>query len=242
MHHFIGKDIINFHALFWPAVLDGANFRKPTRIHTHGFITVDGTKMSKSRGTSIDASRYLEFLEPEYLRYYYATKLNGTIDDIDINLDDFVQRVNSDLVGKIVNIASRCAGFINKQFDGALAPGCTTSRCGSGSSSHPISWRTGTKRVTPARPCARSARWRIWPTSTLPNTRPGTSSSRTISGTRCSCVCSQGINLFRSLIVYLKPILPKTAADAESFLAVEPLTWADAATPLLSHRINLISR
>ena len=117
VHHFIGKDIINFHALFWPAVLDGAGFRKPTRIHTHGFITVDGRKMSKSRGTSIDAATYLDFLEPEYLRYYYATKLNGTIDDADINFDDFVQRVNSDLVGKVVNIASRCAGFITKQFD-----------------------------------------------------------------------------------------------------------------------------
>ncbi|HEY5647683.1 MAG TPA: methionine--tRNA ligase, partial [Pseudomonadales bacterium] len=121
VHHFIGKDIINFHALFWPSVLDGAGFRTPTRIHTHGFITVDGTRMSKSRGTFINAATYLRFMEPEYLRYYYATKLTGTVDDMDINLDDFVQRVNSDLVGKVVNIASRCAGFINKQFDGRLA-------------------------------------------------------------------------------------------------------------------------
>ena len=118
VHHFIGKDIINFHGLFWPAVLDGAGFRKPTRLHTHGFITVEGTKMSKSRGTFINAAAYLEHLNPEYLRYYYATKLNGTIDDMDINLDDFVQRVNSDLVGKVVIIASRCAGFIGKHFAG----------------------------------------------------------------------------------------------------------------------------
>ena len=121
VHHFIGKDIINFHALFWPAVLEGAGFRKPTRIHTHGFVGIEGKKLSKSRGISIDAATYLEFLEPEYLRYYYATKLNGGIDDVDVNFDDFVQRVNTDLVGKIVNIASRCAGFINKQFDGMLA-------------------------------------------------------------------------------------------------------------------------
>ena len=120
VHHFIGKDIVNFHALFWPAVLQGSGYRKPTRIHTHGFITVDGTKMSKSRGTFINAGTYLNHLNPEYLRYYFATKLNGTVDDIDITFDDFVQRVNSDLVGKIVNIASRCAGFINRLNGGEL--------------------------------------------------------------------------------------------------------------------------
>ena len=111
VHHFIGKDIVNFHALFWPAVLDGADFRTPSRIHTHGFVTVNGTKMSKSRGTFILAERYLQHLNPEYLRYYYATKLSDSADDLDINLEDFVQRVNSDLVGKIINIASRTAGF-----------------------------------------------------------------------------------------------------------------------------------
>ncbi len=120
VHHFIGKDIVNFHALFWPAVLQGSGYRKPTRVHTHGFITVDGTKMSKSRGTFINAGTYLSHLNPEYLRYYFATKLNGTVDDIDITFDDFVQRVNSDLVGKIVNIASRCAGFVNRLNGGEL--------------------------------------------------------------------------------------------------------------------------
>ena len=144
VHHFIGKDIVNFHALFWPAVLDGAGFRTPTRIHTHGFITVNGAKMSKSRGTFISAATYLEHLDPEYLRYYYATKLNGTIDDSDINFDDFVQRVNSDLVGKVVNIASRCAGFIGKQFDGWLSTGNArrethgTIRGGQGVDRHPL--------------------------------------------------------------------------------------------------------
>ena len=121
LHHFIGKDIINFHTLFWPAVLEGAGFRKPTRVHTHGFLTVEGAKMSKSKGTFILASTYLEHLNPECLRYYFATKLNGTVDDYDFNSDDFVQRVNADLVGKVVNIASRCAGFITRNADGELA-------------------------------------------------------------------------------------------------------------------------
>ncbi|MCH2354001.1 MAG: methionine--tRNA ligase, partial [Pseudomonadales bacterium] len=122
VHHFIGKDIVNFHALFWPAVLNASGFRLPTRIHSHGFITVEGRKMSKSRGTFINARTYLAHLEPEYLRYYYATKLSPNNDDIDVNWDDFVQRVNSDLVGKIVNIASRCAGFINQSSESTLAP------------------------------------------------------------------------------------------------------------------------
>ena len=121
VHHFIGKDIVNFHALFWPAMLSASGFRTPTKVHAHGFVTVNGLKMSKSRGTFINARTYLDQLNPEYLRYYFAAKLNGSVDDLDINLDDFTQRVNSDLVGKVVNIASRCAGFINKQFDGSLA-------------------------------------------------------------------------------------------------------------------------
>ncbi|MBT5445489.1 MAG: methionine--tRNA ligase, partial [Gammaproteobacteria bacterium] len=121
VHHFIGKDIINFHALFWPAVLDTAGYRTPSRVHAHGFATINGLKMSKSRGTFINARTYLDHLDPEYLRYYFAAKMSAGVDDLDINLDDFVQRVNSDVVGKVVNIASRCAGFINKQFDGQLA-------------------------------------------------------------------------------------------------------------------------
>ena len=117
VHHFIGKDIINFHALFWPAVLEAADFRKPTKVHAHGFLTVNGrVKMSKSRGTFITAQTYSNLLEPEYFRYYLAAKLNGTIDDVDFNLEDFVLRVNSDLVGKVINIASRCSGFIENHF------------------------------------------------------------------------------------------------------------------------------
>ena len=125
LYHFIGKDIINFHALFWPAMLSGAGYRTPSAIYAHGFLTVDGQKMSKSRGTFIKARTYLDHLNPEYLRYYFAAKLGSGVDDIDLNLDDFVARVNSDLVGKVVNIASRCAGFINKRFEGRLDDSCS---------------------------------------------------------------------------------------------------------------------
>jgi methionyl-tRNA synthetase len=238
VHHFIGKDIINFHALFWPAVLDGAAFRKPTRIHTHGFVTVDGRKMSKSRGTAINAGTYLEHLDPEYLRYYYGAKLNGTVDDVDINLDDFVQRVNSDLVGKIVNIPSRCAGFINKHFDGQLAARLDDDRL----------FREF------AEAGARLAEWyesgeigrvvrEVSGLADLANQyiaqhEPWSLIKQEDQRERVQLVCSQGINLFRTLAVYLKPILPGMAHGTETFLGVAPLEWNDAAEPLLDHRIN----
>jgi len=238
VHHFIGKDIINFHALFWPAVLDGAGFRKPTRIHTHGFVTVDGRKMSKSRGTAINAGTYLAHLEPEYLRYYYATKLNGSVDDIDINLDDFVQRVNSDLVGKIVNIASRCSGFINKQFDGMLADriddpelwdsfvvaeGELAGYYEAGETSKVV------REVSALADLANQyiARHEPWKLVKQEDQRE-----------RVQLVCSQAVNMFRALLVYLKPVLPKMVLAAEKLLNIEPLGWEDAATPLLSHTIN----
>jgi len=237
VHHFIGKDIINFHALFFPAMLDAAGMRTPTRIHTHGFITVDGTKMSKSRGTFILASDYLARLNPEYLRYYYATKLNGSPDDMDINLEDFVQRVNSDLVGKIVNIASRCAGFLSKQFDGVMA-----------SSMHDEAlWRESiaaadaiagfyeaddsskaVREITRLADLANQyiAQHEPWNLVKDPNKRD-----------EVQLVCSQAINLFRVLMVYLKPILPEMATKAEAFLQIEPLSWQDAQTPLLGHTL-----
>jgi methionyl-tRNA synthetase len=238
VHHFIGKDIINFHALFWPAVLDGADFRKPTRIHTHGFITVNGTKMSKSRGTFINAADYLTYLDPEYLRYYYAAKLNGSIDDIDINLDDFVQRVNSDLVGKVVNIASRCAGFIDKQFDGMLATEMHDTDL----------WQ---RFVDQAEPIAvlfeqddtsRAVR-EITALADLANQyiakhEPWNLNKDAERRNDLQLVCSQAINMFRVLAIYLKPILPQMAAKAEAFLAVSPLVWAEVVAPLLAHRIT----
>ncbi len=237
VHHFIGKDIVNFHALFWPAVLDATGFRTPTRIHTHGFVTVDGTKMSKSRGTFVNAATYLAHLKPEYLRYYYAAKLNGTVDDIDINLDDFVARVNSDLVGKVVNIASRCAGFISKHFDGLLADRLH----------EPALWQTATEAAEGIAAnfekgdTARAVREIMALADQANQYIAGHAPWKLIKEdgrqAEVQAICSQGINLFRALVIYLKPIVPQLARDSETFLNVEPLRWQDLATPLLGHRI-----
>ena len=241
VHHFIGKDIVNFHALFWPAVLKGAGFRTPTRVHTHGFITVNGTKMSKSRGTFINAQTYLDHLDPEFLRYYYAAKLSPNTDDIDINLDDFVQRVNSDLVGKIVNIASRCAGFISKSFDSTLsvavhnpelldtyvqAKGSITALYESGDTNRAI--REITRLADLANQyIADQAPWQLMKTAGREQD--------------VHDICSLGINLFRILVIYLKPILPHMAQKAEAFLACGELTWDDVASTLTDHRIAKFS-
>jgi methionyl-tRNA synthetase len=238
VHHFIGKDIINFHALFWPSVLDGAGFRTPTRIHTHGFITVDGTRMSKSRGTFINASTYLEHMDPEYLRYYYATKLSGTIDDMDINLDDFVQRVNSDLVGKIVNIASRCAGFVNKQFDGLLSNSLDDQGLWQetiGQADQVAAWYEKDETSRVVREVSRLA---DLANQYIAEHAPWKLIKEEDQRDKVQDVCSMGLNLFRVLILYLKPILPKTAAEAETFLGIESAAWDDLGKPLLGHRIN----
>ncbi|MDA1075680.1 MAG: methionine--tRNA ligase [Proteobacteria bacterium] len=233
VHHFIGKDIVNFHALFWPAVLHGSGFRQPTRIHTHGFITVNGTKMSKSRGTFINAGTYLAHLNPEYLRYYYATKLNGTVDDIDINLDDFVARVNSDLVGKVVNIASRCAGFITKQFDGMLADQIDdeslwahfTQASDEIAEFYEASDTSKAVRII----TALADRANQYIAAHAPWTMIKEESRRE----DVQLVCTQGINMFMSLAVYLQPILPRMAQASAEFLKVAPFTWERAQTPLL---------
>ena len=238
VRHFIGKDIVNFHCLFWPAVLSGADFRTPTRVHTHGFVTVDGTKMSKSRGTFIEASTYLEHLDPEYLRYYFAAKLSPNTDDIDINLDDFVQRVNSDLVGKIVNIASRCAGFLHRHFDSTLSASLhdedlwnevSAARDGLAERFDAGDTNRAVREIAALADRANQyidshAPWQMVK-------QPG--QEAVVHG-----VCSLGINLFRALVVYLKPILPRLAEKSEAFLNVAPLTWEDAGTPLLGHRIE----
>jgi len=238
VHHFIGKDIINFHALFWPAVLDGAGFRKPTRLHTHGFITVDGTKMSKSRGTFINAGTYLAYLNPEYLRYYYATKLNGTVDDIDINLDDFVQRVNSDLVGKVVNIASRSASFISRQFDGRLAarlhaPELQQAFIDRGEAIAALFEADDTsKAVREITALADQANQYI------AHHAPWAMSKDPQKAADVQAICSQAINLFRILVLYLKPILPRMAQDAEAFMQIPALTWEDLPKALLDHPVG----
>ena len=238
VHHFIGKDIVNFHALFWPAVLDGSNFRTPTKVHTHGFLTVDGTKMSKSRGTFILAKTYLDHLSPEYLRYYYAAKLNGSADDLDLNLEDFVARVNSDLVGKVINIASRTAGFLVKQFDGALADTVHDEALMAQfhAQVEPIAalFESGDtakamREVTALADAANQyiAKHEPWNMAKDPEQRDAV-----------QLVCSQGINMFRCLAIFLKPVLPEMAEKAEAFLSVTPLTWADAEAPLLGHTIS----
>ena len=238
VHHFIGKDIVNFHALFWPAVLDGANFRTPTKVHTHGFLTVDGTKMSKSRGTFILAKTYLDHLSPEYLRYYYAAKLIGSADDLDLNLEDFVARVNADLVGKVINIASRTAGFLVKQFDGVLADTVHDEALMAQfhAQVEPIAalFEAGDtakamREVTALADAANQyiAKHEPWNMAKDPEQRDAV-----------QLVCSQGINMFRCLAIFLKPVLPEMAEKAEAFLNVEPLAWADAKAPLLGHTIS----
>jgi len=236
VHHFIGKDIVNFHALFWPAMLSSANFRTPTKVHTHGFVTVDGLKMSKSRGTFINARNYLDHLSPEYLRYYFAAKLNGSVDDLDINLEDFVQRVNSDVVGKVVNIASRCAGFINKQFEGQLAPEVGTpliDNLAQRADEIAAHYENGdySKAVREIMAMADLANQYIdehkpWIMIKDENQRD-----------QVQQVCSDGLNLFRILVTYLKPILPSIAEKSEAFLG-DTFDWSSLATPLISHKIN----
>ena len=238
VHHFIGKDIVNFHALFWPAVLDGADFRTPSRIHTHGFVTVNGTKMSKSRGTFILAERYLQHLNPEYLRYYYATKLSDSADDLDINLEDFVQRVNSDLVGKIINIASRTAGFLVKHFDGELSSDLHDAPlmqqfndAADGIAEHYEHGNFGkaVREITALADLANQyiASHEPWNMVKDPERKA-----------EVQPVCSQAIQMFRALMIFLKPILPQTAERTEAFLGVEPLQWNDLDDLLNGHRIN----
>ena len=236
LYHFIGKDIINFHALFWPAMLHCANYRTPTAVHAHGFVTVNGKKMSKSRGTFIKASTYLEHLDPEYLRYYFAAKLTSSVDDLDLNLDDFAQRVNSDLVGKVVNIASRCAGFITKKFDGKLAPQATESLL------KPFV-DAGPEIATfyEQREFGKAVR-RIMELADIANQyideqAPWVVAKDPEQSALLHEICSNGLNMFRQLQTYLGPILPTMREKAEAFLNTE-LTWNARETLLQDYAIN----
>lgn len=238
LYHFIGKDIVNFHALFWPAMLEGAGYRKPTAVNVHGYLTVNGQKMSKSRGTFIKARTYLDHLNPEYLRYYYASKLGRGVDDLDLNLDDFVQKVNSDLVGKVVNIASRCAGFIHKGNDGLLVA----------ANPEPELWDAfqaaapSIAEAYEARDFSRAMREimaladraNAW----IADKAPWALNKVEGKQAEVQQICALGINLFRQLVIMLKPVLPKLAADAEAFLNVKPQTWADLSLPLANHQLN----
>ena len=238
VHHFIGKDIVNFHCLFWPAMLHGANYRTPTRVNVHGYLTINGEKMSKSRGTFITARTYLEHLDPEYLRYYYATKLSNRIDDLDFNTDDFTQRVNSDLVGKVVNIASRNAGFIKKRFANMLsgnnnAPELTnTFQAAASKIAELYEGREFGKAMREIMALADQAN--AW----IDDVKPWVIAKEPSKEQTLHDICSTGINLFRLLMIYLKPVLPAMATQGEEFLKVAPLTWQDSQTLLLNHGIN----
>lgn len=238
LYHFIGKDIVNFHALFWPAMLEGAGLRKPTGINVHGYLTVNGQKMSKSRGTFIKARTYLDHLSPEYLRYYYAAKLGKGVDDLDLNLEDFVQKVNSDLIGKVVNIASRCAGFIHKGNAGVMvaknaAPELTDAF---------LAAAPGIAEAYEARDFARAMREIMGladrANAYIAEKAPWSLAKQEGKQDEVQAVCALGVNLFRQLVIFLKPVLPLLAADAEKFLNVAPLTWDDHKTLLANHQLN----
>jgi len=238
LYHFIGKDIIYFHTLFWPAMLAGAGLRMPTAVFAHGFLTVEGQKMSKSRGTFIKARTYLDYLNPEYLRYYFAAKLGSGVDDLDLNLADFLSRVNSDLVGKVVNIASRCAGFINKRFGGELSSTCAEPELyeefvrGSDAIATDYEAREFGHALRKIMALADKANQYI------DTNKPWVLAKQEGQDDKVQAVCSVGINLFRVLVTWLQPVLPAMARDAEAFLNIPPVSWDAVSTPLTAHRIN----
>ena len=238
VYHFIGKDIIYFHTLFWPSVLNGAGYRTPSAVWAHGFVTVNGNKMSKSKGTFIKARTYLEHFRPEFLRYYYAAKLSSRIDDFDLNLEDFVQRVNSDLVGKLVNIASRCAGFITKQFGGTLSndiiePTLLSEFTGASEDlAQYYENREFGRAIKHIMALADKAN------AYIANEEPWKLAKNDDTKERAHQVCSLGINMFKVLATYLAPVLPELADKVQDFLKVDSLSWASAQDVLTGHEIN----
>ncbi|MFO6423496.1 methionine--tRNA ligase [Motilimonas sp. KMU-193] len=237
LYHFIGKDIVNFHCLFWPGMLEGAGFRKPTAVNVHGYVTVNGEKMSKSKGTFINAATYLKYLEPECLRYYYTAKLSSRVDDLDLNLDDFVQRVNADVVNKLVNLASRIAGFISNKFDGMLAAEFAEPELyqqfvdKAETIANAYETREFGKAVREIMALADVANRYV------DEKAPWVLAKQEGAEQQVQAVCSVGINLFRILMGYLKPVMPKLAERAEGFLN-ETLTWDGIQTPLVGHQIS----
>jgi methionyl-tRNA synthetase len=238
LYHFIGKDIVYFHALFWPATLMGSNFRTPNAIFAHGFLSVNGQKMSKSRGTFIQARTYLETLNPECLRYYYAYKLSSRIDDIDLNLEDFKQRVNSDLVGKVVNIASRSASFVVKKFDKELSSHCIEQglydefvAANTEIAGHYEDRNYGQAMRSIMKLADKANQY-------IDEKKPWQLSKEEGKSQEVHEITSLAINLFRVLMTYLKPVLPEMAEKSEEFLNIDSLNWNDINSPLLGHQIN----
>ena len=237
LYHFIGKDIMYFHTLFWPAVLEGSGFRTPTSVYAHGFLTVNGQKMSKSRGTFINARTYLDHLHPAHLRYYYAAKLGPTVEDIDLNLEDFVARVNSDLVGKLINIASRCAGFINKRFDGQLAGALHDPNLFASFADASEEIAAHYERREYSKAMRRVMALADDANRYIDENKPWIMAKDEAQLDDVQAVCTQGINLFRSLMIYLTPVIPGVSDDAQVFLQEDAWCWDDATTPLLGTTI-----
>ncbi|MCS6179933.1 methionine--tRNA ligase [Shewanella baltica] len=235
VYHFIGKDIVYFHSLFWPAMLHGSGYRQPNSVYAHGYVTVNGAKMSKSKGTFIKARTYLDHLDPEYLRYYYAAKLSSRIDDLDLNLEDFAQRVNSDLVGKLVNLASRTAGFITKRFDGKLAKIADTTLTEAFLAKQDV-----IADFYESREYGKAMR-EIMALADIANgfvadAAPWQMVKHDDQQEAAHQVCSNALNLFRILVTYLKPVLPRLAQDVEAFFQL-PLTWDALSQDLAGHEI-----
>ncbi|QGG79812.1 methionine--tRNA ligase [Litorivicinus lipolyticus] len=238
VYHFIGKDIVNFHCLFWPAMLDKAGLRTPTAVNVHGFVTVNGAKMSKSRGTFIQASTFLQHLNPECLRYYYASKLNSRVEDTDLNLEDFVQKVNSDLVGKVVNIASRSAGFIAKRFDGQLGSVDANPEL----SARFIAAQSRIAELYEQREFSAAVR-EIMALADAANAwiaevQPWVIAKQDGQDARLQATCATALNYFRWLMIYLQPIAPGLAARSAEFLKVDGFRWSDAEHALHDHQIS----
>ncbi len=238
LYHFIGKDIIYFHALFWPATLMGSDFRTPSAVFAHGFLSVNGHKMSKSRGTFIKARTYLENLDPEYLRYYYASKLTAKIDDIDLNLEDFKKRVNSDLVGKVINIASRSASFVVKNYDKELSAKCIEKSL----YDEFVEAGTDIARHYEARNFSHAMRLIMKladkANQYIDEKKPWQLAKIEGNEKEVHEITSLAINLFKVLMTYLKPVLPEMAKRSEEFLNVDSLNWSDIESPLTNHKIN----
>ncbi|MFB2727458.1 methionine--tRNA ligase [Shewanella mangrovisoli] len=235
VYHFIGKDIVYFHSLFWPAMLHGSGYRQPNSVYAHGYVTVNGAKMSKSKGTFIKARTYLDHLDPEYLRYYYAAKLSSRIDDLDLNLEDFVQRVNSDLVGKLVNLASRTAGFITKRFDGKLAKIADTTLTDAF-----LAKQEQIAEFYETREYGKAMR-EIMALADIANgfvadAAPWQLVKQDDQQEAAHQVCSNALNLFRILVTYLKPVLPRLALDVEAFFQ-QTLTWDSLGQDMAGHEI-----
>ena len=238
MYHFIGKDISYFHALFWPAMLDGSNFRKPTAIFCHGFLTIDGEKMSKSRGTFFNARTYLNHLSPEYLRYYYASRLTNKIEDIDLNFDDFISRVNSDLVGKIINIGSRCARFINKDFNNKLSSELKNSelikKCLANVKDIIKNYedRNYSSNIRLIASMADDVN------KYLDEEKPWVKIKNESEKELAQKICTDGLNLFRILVGCLKPVIPEIAKKVEAIMRCAPINWENIEELITSNKIE----